>query len=419
MSSKRNAKYQKTMEYILIFLRHMKSKRYNDIYDLLYNIRTNDLREMLENLGPDHFYYRTVLEILSNPALEYCYSEALYNLAVILGEKANVPALIRHGALDVILSFKASTNNRILHNACWCLFGIAASDPDHRKLCIDNGVLELAVNLMLTSAEDNIVDICGQIIYGIFHMRPYPTYEMAKPFFDHIVELLKLPENSLKYILWSLHFGTTEKPEILKSLNVESCLNPLIKSQQSTLLIPLMIIIAAIFKITSTDLHEYLNALKSPLTHYDANVRLQTCRTVAEYVRNESSIDDMLNGGVYEIVIKMSNEDDQRVKEQAVYAILRGFGLGSRVQKQKLATIGGLEVILNYSAVAASPFNSNLLDCMDSLVEEDYEFFSKKLKEINAVNIFYKLLASNDQVLTSKAANLLGLVGDEYSKDIF
>lgn len=417
--NKKNAKHQKTMDYILSFLRNMKTRRYRDINNLLYNIRTNDLRDLLETLGPDHLFYRYILEVLHNSSLENAHCEALYNLAVILGEKKNVPAIIRRGGIDIILSFKNNPNTRLLHNVCWCLFGIASTEPQYRQLCIDKGVLNLAIELMITREEDSITDIGGQIIYGMFHMRPYPSEEMSKPFFERIPDLLQLNDNSLKYILWSLHFATSSNQEILKKLNIEKSLKPLIKSNQSSSLIPLMIIISDFFKISSSDLHEYLDELKSPLFHTDSNVRLQACRTTAEYARSEKTVNEMLNDGIYEIIITKLNNEDQHIREQAVYAVLRGFGLGSIDDKRKLAELGGLEVITSYLAIAIAPFNSNLLDCLNSLVEEDFEFFTNKLKEINAVSTFYQLLTSHDEALTAKAANLLSLVGDNYSKDEF
>lgn len=414
---KKNTKYQKTMEYILSFLRCMKTKRYRDINTLLYNIRTNDLRELLESLGPDHLFYRTVLEVLQNSNLENAYCEAMYNLAVILGEKRNVPKIIYNGGLDIVLSFKDSSNARLLHNVCWCLFGISSSEPEYRQLCIDNGVLDLAIDLMITSKNDSIIDIGGQIVYGIFHMRPYPDESMSKPLFERISELLQLRDSALKYILWSLHFATSSNPEILKKLNIEKSLKPLIQSTQSTLLIPLMIIISDFFKNSTSDLHEYLIELKSPLFHADANVRLQACRTTAEYARSAQTVNEMLNDGIYEIVVNNLSNDEQHIKEQAVYAVLRGFGLGTFDDKRKIAEIGGLNVIISYLAIASAPFNSNLLDCLDSLIEEDFEYFTKKLKETDSVSVFYQLLTSRDEALTAKAANLLSLVGDDYTRE--
>lgn len=414
---KKNTKHQKTMDYILSFLRCMKTKRYREINTLLYNIRTNDLRELLESLGPDHLFYRTVLEVLQNPNLENAHCEAMYNLAVILGEKKNTHKIIRNGGLDTILSFKDTTNTRLLHNVCWCLFGISSSEPDYRQLCIDNNVLDFAIDLMITNPEDSIIDISGQIIYGIFHMRPYPTESMSKPLFDRISELLQLNERALKYVLWSLHFATASNPEILKKLNIENYLKPLIQSTQSTLLIPLLIILSDFFKYSTSDLHDYLIKLKSPLFHTEANVRLQACRTTAEYARNSQTVDEMLNDGIYDIIINNLNNDDQHVKEQAVYAVLRGFGLGTIEDKRKLAEIGGLDVIISYLAVAASPFNSNLLDCLDSLIEEDFEYFTTKLNQNDAVSALYQLLTSRDEALTAKAANILSLVGDDYKKE--
>ena len=414
-SNRRISKHQKTMDSILSFIKCIKSKEYEKIGDLLYDIRTNDLRAMLQNLGPNHLYYRSVHQILKNPLLESCYSEALYNLAVILSEKSNVPALVNGGLLESLMQFKNSEDPKILYNACWCLFGIAACDPEHREKCIENGVLELAVDLIRNSQNDSVRDISGQIIYGIFHMRPHPDKIMAKPFFDNIAELLKCPEIVLKYVLWSLHFATSDNPESLKDLHVEPALKNIISSQLPEVLIPLMVIISGLFKMTPDGLDDFLNELKYPLLSQDINVRVQTCRTTAEYIRNTSSVGNMLESGVYETLINIFQEDETIVKEQAVYAILRGFGLGSQNQKHQLANIGGLNVVLTFALEATPPFSYNLLDCLESLIMEDYDFFSNKLREINSVPTLYQLLSSNDQVLAGKAANIIGFVGDSYS----
>lgn len=419
LGKKRPGKADKTMEYILTFIRYMKSKRYNQCNQLLYDIRTNDLREMLPDLGKDHLFYRTLLDVLKNPSLGSCYNEAMYNLAVVLGDKHNVPALIKHNVFDVILPFTESQDWQMQHRTCWCLFGIAASAPESREVCMKKGVLSLAVNLMLESEHEQVVDICGQIIYGMFHMRPVPDKEDTKPFVQHIERLLKLPETVLKYILWSLHFAATSDPSIYTNLGISSSLRPLMSTTQSTILIPMLIIMAGMFSNDNHEFDPYIKDLLGPLHHQDANVRLQACRTVADYVRDEKTVQGMLDNNIYPRMVEIAGNGDGKVKEQAVYSVLRGFGLGNKEQKRALADLGGLKVILQFTPKAIHPFNCNLLDCMNALTDEDYEFFVAKLKTIDAVPVLYELLASHDQVVNSKAANLLALIGDDYKPDVW
>ena len=169
-----SSKFEKTMDAVLAFIRCMKARKYGDLNELLYEIRTNDLREMLGELGPRHLFYRRLLDVLRNEKLSECHLEAMYNLAVVLGEKANVPGLLACHVLDVIWPYTKSDDSAMMHHVCWCLFGIAASTPECREVCLQHGVLELAVNTMLSSTHSNVVDMAGQIIYGMSHMRPTP-----------------------------------------------------------------------------------------------------------------------------------------------------------------------------------------------------------------------------------------------------
>ena len=411
---RRSPRFEKTMDAVLAVIRSMKTKKYNELNDLLYEIRTNDLREMLPDLGPRHMFYRTLLEILRNEKLHECHLEAMYNLAVVLGEKANVPGLLSHHVIDVIWAFKGSEDASMLHHICWCFFGIAASTPESREICLKHGVLDFAVDTMLTCPFSNVIDMAGQIIYGMSHMRPVPDPDLYKPFFNKCADLLKLPEDILKYVLWSLHFVISNHAELIIGLNVTEELVGLLKSVQSSVLIPLLIIIDGVFKNNIDICDKYIEHLKGPLEHMETNVRVQACRTIADYVRNEATVQDMFDKGIYTTMIELSGEENFKVREQAVYSILRGFGLGSKKQKQDLANLGGLAAVLKFTRVALPSFSCNLLDCMETLIEEDFDFFVEKMKSIRAVPSLYKLLSYPDEAVTAKAANLLGLVGDDY-----
>jgi hypothetical protein len=270
---------------------------------------------------------------------------------------------------------------------------------------------------MLETASEQVMDMCGQIIYGMFHMRPIPPTGLIQPFLDKCTSLLRLPDCVLKYVLWALHFVASEGmvgKELLTKLELVQYLRPLMKSNQSAILIPLMIVLSHLFHAGSTEFDPFLADFALVLGHFDSTVRLQAARSVADYVRDNETVQEMLTKGIYEKMIKMAQDDEVRVREQAVYSIVRGFGLGSDVQKRTIAEMGGLKVILHFTLIAVQPFVCNLLDCTESLIEDDEPFFVPKMKQVGAVQVLYKLLALTDQVVTSKAANLLGLIGDGY-----
>jgi hypothetical protein len=414
---KRSAKHEKTMGLILQFLRCMKTKKYADCSQLLYEIRTSDLREMLPELGPNHPFYRLLLDVLKDPKHWDSQPEALYNLAVIVSNKQNVTSLLKLDLIEIVLLYCDQQNSVIQHRALWCLFGIGASTPESRELCLKRGVLAKAISIMLETTSEQVMDMSGQIIYGMFHMRPLPAPALIEPFVEKCTSLLRLPDSPLKYILWALHFVGSDGPggrELLTKLGLVQYLRPLMKSNQSAVLIPLMIILSHLFHAGSTEFDPFLLDFTSPLGHFDCTVRVQTARSIADYIRGENTIQEMLAKGMYERMIKVAQEDEVRVREQAVYSIVRGFGFGSDNQRRMIADMGGLKALLSFTVLAVQPFLCNLLDCMDALVEEDEQFFIPKMKQVRAVQVLYKLLAFTDQVVTSKAANLLGLIGDGY-----
>jgi hypothetical protein len=138
---------------------------------------------------------------------------------------------------------------------------------------------------------------------------------------------------------------------------------------------------------------------------------------MADFVRDTETIESLLRNGLYSIMIKIAAGDDLRVREQAVYCVLKGFGLGTAEQKKKLTDIEGLAVVLKFTVIAVEPFNCHLMDCLEALVGEDFEYYSTKLRDIGVVKVLYQLLIASDSVVSSKAANLLGLVGDDYELD--
>jgi len=412
---KRIHKHEKTMEYILSALKCYKNKDFNKLNDLLYNVRTNDLREMLPELGNNHRYFRVIVQIIGNEALSMCHGEALYNLAVILGYKDNVLPLINEGALDQVIKCVESKDKRILHNTVWCLFGFSASSPETRQICLTKGVLRISINILI-SETDKIQDIAGQVVYGIFHMKPLPSDELSIALFENGPDLLHIANQALKYVLWSLHFASVDKPDILIRYGIVEHLLPLLKSNQINILIPLLIIIGSLFRTGSNTINECINDLRLPLNHTDIKVRLQACRTIADFINDENSVSNTISSGLYTDIIRISKDDDPTVRQQAVYAILRGFGLGNQDLRRELANIGGLKSVLDYCIVASFPFNCNLLDCLNSLIEFDYDFVVPFLRQLDSVSILYQLLSETEQSVSSKTANLIGLIGDTYKK---
>ena len=402
------------MEFILLFLKSWKNKSYDQLNDLLVNIRTGDLREMLPELGTKHRYYSILFNILNNSDLYFCHSEALYNLAVILGHKDFIPDLISDGVLDLVLKFVDSVDKRILFNCIWCLFGLSSSTFESRKICLSKGVLKIAINIMISRTE-KIQDIAGQVLYGIFHLKPLPDLDEMYPLFQHGSDLLKLPESILKYVLWSLHFASITNSQLIIQYELLDYLIPLLKSQNTTILIPLLIIIGSLYKSSINRINLCILELIQPLNHIDVKVKLQTCRTISDFINLEEDVNLLLKKKIFHEIINVCNDEDLYVRQQAVYTILRGFGLGNEEHRRDLANIGGLKAVLEFSLISSFPFNVNLLDCMNSLIEFDYEFMKKKIFELNAVNLLYKLLSDSESIVSSKAANLIGLIGDNYN----
>jgi hypothetical protein len=330
-----------------------------------------------------------------------------------MSDKQIVSTLISDDVIDVILPFTKSQHAATQQRACWCFFGMSASSGDNRDLCLRRGILSLAVDIMLDRSPDSVIDMCGQIIYGMFHLKPPPSPELTGPFFDKCPRLLRLPESTLKYILWSIHFLSGAEPNRITE-DIILALRPLFQAPQAPVLTPLLVIVGGLFNAGSTVFDPYLSDLRAPLKHVDSLVRLQACRAVADYVRNPKTVDEMFTQNIFPIMIKISETDEFKVKEQSVYSLLRGFGLGDEEQRRKLADLGALGVVLKFTVLATPPFNSNLLDCVHSMAETDSEFFVPKLQQIGAVPVLYQIIACPDQNLTNRAANLLGIVGDDY-----
>jgi hypothetical protein len=412
---RRSPKHEMTMELIISFIRCLKTKRYTDCSQLLYDIRTTDLRDMLDDLGPGHLFYRSLLDVLKEPRFSSFHPEALYNLAVILSSKPNVASLIPLDVIDILLPYADSSNRQSQHRACWCLFGIASSTPETRELSLRRGVLTKAISLLISNPTEQIADICGQIIYGIFHMRPEPPRPSIQPFFDNCGSLLKSSESVLRYVLWSLHFCAPSSAATIAALPISDALRGLMRSTHVPILLPLLIVLGGLFRDAGRPMDEFIPDLLIPVAHHDFAVRLQASRTIADYVQDERTVGDLLSHGVFEAMVRLAEEDDPRGREQAVYSIVRGFGLGTEPQKKQIADIGGLKVVLEMAAVAPQPFNWNLLDCLGALAEEEDAFFIRRLKQIGAIAALYKMLSLPDQVLTSKASNLLGIVGDVHA----
>ena len=419
LQRKKIDEHQKTKDYIISALKAYKQQKYDDLNENLYQVRTNDLREILPELQPTHRYIKIVLSILKNEELTMCHKEALYNLAVFLGRKENVEPLVNEGALDIAFHFLDSEDEMIVHHAVWCLFGISASTPKTRQICLDREILPTALNLML-KYTDKIQDIAGQIVYGIFHMDPLPTEEEALPLFEKAKYILKINTETNKYVLWALHFAMQNNPKKVLEYDLLPVLVPHLHSQEQAILIPVLIVISNLF--TSEHYQElvpYMNDIKLPLTHFDASVRIQDCRTIADFIRDVSTIDILIEDGILETITNISLQEEPRVREQAVYAVIRCFGIGTKMQRRKVSELGGTKSVVQFSVIAQYPFNCNLIECLFSLLENDFDFFGPVLKEMDAVSTLYSLLSYPEPVVSSKTANLIGFIGESYKQAKF
>ena len=416
LQRRRMEEHQKTKEYIISALKAYKNHNLDQLTEFLYQVRTNDLREILPEMEPTHRYFKTVIHILQNPEMEQCHTEALYNLAVFLGRKENVEPLVKEGALDIAFKFLDTKDTALLHHAIWCLFGISASTPETRQQCLDRDILNIALNIMLQHT-DKIQDIAGQIVYGIFHMEPLPTESESEPLFDKSRYLLKLETENIKYLLWSIHFAMQQYTTKVVDYNLVPVIAPHIKDKEPTILIPVLIVISNLFKLEKEDLFlDYLPDMTLPLEHFDVSVRIQACRTLADFIRNSETVETLINDGLLEKAIKISITEEVRVREQAVYAVIRAFGLGTTQQRRKVSELGGTEAVVKFSVIAQYPFNCNLIECLFTLLETDFDFFGPVLKNMDAVSTIYGLLSYPEPIVSSKVANLIGFIGESYKR---
>ena len=416
LAKKKIDDHKKTKDYILLALKSFKMQKYDVLNECFYQIRTSDLREIMEEMEPKHRYYKITMNVLKNDQLTMCHKEALYNLAVFLGKKENVVPLIENGALDLAFKFLESQDLTIKHHAIWCLFGIASSTPETRQLCIDRDIINIAMDIMITSA-DKIRDIAGQIIYGIFHMSPLPTEEESEPLFSKSQKVLTIESDSIKYILWSIHFAMESYAQKVIEYKLIPVIVTHLNSKDTSILIPLLIVISNLFKEKGSDeLLDCLPNLVIPLDSFDSSVKIQACRTIADFIRDSDTVGRVIETGVLNRIIKAAINEEMRVREQAVYAVIRAFGLGTKEQRRKVSESGGTEVIVKFTTIAQYPFNCNLIDCLSTLLETDFDFFAPALRKLDAVSGLYTLLSSSKPTVSSKAANLIGFIGESYEK---
>jgi hypothetical protein len=322
-SKRKNELLAKTNEAFLHFVKAHEQNQMDLIRQSLFEIRTGNLREVLSMMETEHQCFRLVVKCLLDQSLSDCYPEALYNLAVIFGDKRLVQNYFENIIMNALFQFYNSPDEKLVFLSAWCLFGVCSSDVNFRNRCFRRGLLQSAINHII-NYEGKIREMSSKLVYGSFQLKPLPPDELIQSLFQNITSLLHLPSDTLKYMIWAFQFASTDKSftgeEMVEFL-------PLLKNSERDpeLIIPILILFS---HLSQPDFaNDILFHFLPPLNHIDSKVRLQTCRILAGFIQNPTNIDAMFDHGIYNKIIDILHDDENVAREKAINLGRRGFGL--------------------------------------------------------------------------------------------
>ena len=413
LMKKRLQQQKQTMEMIIELLKLWKTQKTSPkLPTMLMEIRTHDLREILPEIGPNHRYFRTLLDILKTTRNEKVIEEALYNLAVIVSEPSTVEPLMEQGIIEIVFDSMRSESTGIVYNSLWVLFGIASTNAETRDVCLGLGVLQKMDDVVKAHDNDDVYDIAGQLLYGMFSIKPLPDKKYVQFVLDHANEYLNTSNKMIKYALWCIFFSVDNDGKKLSSIGIVPRMNELLLSEDDTILNPLLTMFSMLFTTSETREGIAIDKFSSTLYNLDTCVRLKACRALADYENSDETIVTLLDNGLMETVIKLSKEDSVPVKEQGIYVIMKGFGLGSGSTQKRIAEAAAIEVLVDFIPQTYTRYACDIIDCLETLLMGDHGYYMKIHKSINTVQVLYPLLNKKEQQLTSKVANLMALIGE-------
>jgi importin subunit alpha-1 len=308
----------------------------------------------------------TLITFLTSPneKLQYEAAWALTNIAS--GTSEHVRMLCDNGAIAMFVHLLSSGSEDVREQAVWALGNIAGDSPRFRDLVLRSGASIPIITVMHQTTKPSLLRNATWTLSNLCRGKPRPDWELIQPLIAPLAKNLDIDDQeSLSNVLWALSYisdGSSENIQALLDCGRTQRIIELLTHASNSVKTPALRCIGNI--VTGDDVQTEqvlalggLAALVPLLQHANRGILKETCWTISNITAgNRTQIQAVIEAGIVPQLIHHLLTAPFDVKKEAAWAIANATSGGSNEQIRFLVQQNCIEPM------------STLLDTVDARV---------------------------------------------------
>ena len=388
----------------------------------LLTIESNPpIKEIIElNIVPE------LINLLDNPLYEFKY-EATYCLCNIAsGTPEQAQNIIIYGGIPKILNLLDCSVEEIKSQTIWLVSNLVSDSEKIREALIENKIFDKILTILASTNNENYINLSAWAISNFFKVKPIPNYDICKKAFKAIAKAVLIYNKDDQDFITDVCFFFSVVTHKYKEFNQEiidtGLLQKIIKfleiKKKNIILTSLRIIgnIACTDNANQTqkliDLG-ILDKLKYSLFNESMSIRRESAFILSNIAAGtQKQIEIVIEQNFLQILYKVFNNDNPKVKKEAIIAIANMTTVESEKYMKKLFEDNILMIILDllknedaYNIIIGLEILVNIFVFMEKKGRK--KEFQNECEKMGITDILEKLQMNENQIVYDKTLKIL------------
>ena len=297
----------------------------------LLSIESNPpIQEIIDlNIVPE------LISLLDNPLYEFKYESTYCLCNIAYGTAEQAKTIMIYGGISKILNLLDCPIEEIKSQTIWLVSNLVTDSLQIRDSLIDNKILDKILTILASTNNNNYINISTWCISNFFRVKPIPKYDLCLKIFNVITRVVLIDDKNDEDFIDNVCFffyAVTHKYKVLNKEIIETgLLKRLIyyldNKKRSIILTCLGIVgnIACTDDANQTQILidlGILDKLKYTLFNESMNVRKESAFILSNItVGTQKQIEAVIKQNFLQILYKVYNNDNPKVKKEAIMAI--------------------------------------------------------------------------------------------------
>ena len=323
----------------------------------LLSIESNPpIQEIIElNIVPE------LINLLDNSLYEFKY-EATYCLCnIAFGTPEQAKTIIIYGGIPKIMNLLDCSIEEIKSQTIWLVSNLISDSDKIRNILIENKIFDKILTILASTNIENYINLSVWAISNFFRVKPIPNYDICKKAFKTIARAVLINNKEDEDFVTDVCFFfsvVTQKykefnQEIIDTGLLEKIIKFLDKKKRNIMLTSLRIVgnIACTDNANQTQkLIELgvLDKLKYSLFNESMTIRKESAFILSNIAAGtQKQIEAMVEQNFLQILYKVFNNDNPKVKKEAIMAIANMTNVEDEKYMKKIFEDNILMIILD------------------------------------------------------------------------